>query len=59
LDDAGEVGFRKSLPRTSRQLRDFNLLSRFLGKIPDWAVSYLNRVMFRVQALFQRVKNYF
>lgn len=35
LDDAGEVGFRKSLPRTSRQRRDFNLLSRFLGKIPD------------------------
>jgi hypothetical protein len=35
LDDADAVGFRESLPRTSRQRRDFNLLSRFLGKIPD------------------------
>ena len=56
LDDAGAVGFGKSRTRTCRQRRDFNLLSRFLGKIPDWAVCYLPRVMFRMQALFQLVK---
>lgn len=35
LNDAGAVGFRKSLLRTNRHRLDFNLLSRFLGKIPD------------------------
>ncbi len=56
LDDAGAVVFGKSRTRTCRQRRDFNLLSRFLGKIPDWAVCYLPRVMFRIQVPFQRVK---
>ena len=56
LGDAGAVGFGKSRTRTCRQRRDFNLLSRFLGKIPDWVVCYLPRVMFRIQALFQLVK---
>jgi hypothetical protein len=56
LDDAGAVGFGKSRTRTCRQRQDFNLLSRFLGKIPDWALCYPLRVMFRIQALFQLVK---
>jgi hypothetical protein len=41
---------------THRQRRDFNLLSQSLGKIPDWAVCYLPRLMFHAQALFQPVK---
>ena len=41
---------------THRERRDFNLLSRFLGKIPDWVVCYLPRRMFRIQVLFQLVK---
>jgi len=40
---------------TQRQRRDFNLLSQSLGKIPDWAVCYLPRLMFHAQALFQPV----
>ena len=56
LDDAGAVGFGKSRTRTRRQRRDFNLLSRFLGKIPDWVVRYLPLVIIVFRYCFSRSK---